>query len=106
MVCSGRVTIADWPHSTTQPGDQLCEIFTRMGATVEFVDGGMKLTGGQSIHWNSLSLHELRSMRGDEGRQNCDEGLGRGRKDSLLVAQSKMTLHEFSVRDVSKRQTV
>jgi hypothetical protein len=21
-----------------------------MGATVEFVDGGMKLTGGQSIH--------------------------------------------------------
>ena len=31
MVCGGSVTIADWPHTTTQPGDQLRMILTSMG---------------------------------------------------------------------------
>jgi len=59
MVCGGSVTIADWPRSTTQPGDQLREIFTRMGATVEFVNGGLKLTGGESIHGIDIDLHDV-----------------------------------------------
>jgi 3-phosphoshikimate 1-carboxyvinyltransferase len=50
MVCGGQITIADWPQDTTQPGDQLREIFTRMGAQVKFTDGGLTLTGGQAIH--------------------------------------------------------
>ncbi|MFM8447855.1 MAG: 3-phosphoshikimate 1-carboxyvinyltransferase, partial [Candidatus Nanopelagicaceae bacterium] len=29
MVCGGSVTIADWPKITTQPGDQLRDIFTK-----------------------------------------------------------------------------
>ena len=29
MVCGGSITIADWPKSTTQPGDQLRDIFTQ-----------------------------------------------------------------------------
>ena len=45
MVCGGSVTIADWPKQTTQPGDQLREILSRMGATIQFVDGGLKRSG-------------------------------------------------------------
>ena len=59
MVCGGSITIADWPRSTTQPGDQLREIFTRMGATVEFVKDGLKLTGGDSIHGIDIDLHDV-----------------------------------------------
>ena len=62
MVCGGSVTIADWPKETTQPGDQLREIFSRMGAKVEFVDdkliGGLKITGG-AIHGIEVDLHDV-----------------------------------------------
>jgi len=62
MVCGGSVTIADWPKQTTQPGDQLREIFSRMGAKVEFVDdkliGGLKITGG-AIHGIDVDLHDV-----------------------------------------------
>jgi 3-phosphoshikimate 1-carboxyvinyltransferase len=34
MVCGGSITIADWPRETTQPGDQLRQILTEMGAKV------------------------------------------------------------------------
>ena len=44
MICGGDVTISDWPKVTTQPGDQLRDIFTQMGAKVEFVSNGLKLT--------------------------------------------------------------
>jgi len=58
-VAPGGVTIADWPRQTTQPGDQLREIFTRMGATVEFVNDGLRLTGGDSIHGIDIDLHDV-----------------------------------------------
>ena len=59
MACGGSITIADWPTSTTQPGDQLREIFTRMGATVELSDDGLTLTGGSSIHGIDIDLHDV-----------------------------------------------
>jgi 3-phosphoshikimate 1-carboxyvinyltransferase len=59
MVCGGSITIADWPQNTTQPGDQLREIFTRMGARVEFTDAGLTLTGGESIHGIDIDLHDV-----------------------------------------------
>jgi len=59
MVCGGSITIADWPKSTTQPGDQLRDIFTQMGARFEFVDGGLKITGGESIHGIDIDLHDV-----------------------------------------------
>jgi 3-phosphoshikimate 1-carboxyvinyltransferase len=59
MVCGGSITIADWPRATTQPGDQLREIFTTMGARVEFVEGGLKVTGGESIHGIDIDLHDV-----------------------------------------------
>ena len=59
MVCGGTITIADWPKSTTQPGDQLREIFSRMGAHVEFTSAGLTLTGGDSIHGIDIDLHDV-----------------------------------------------
>jgi 3-phosphoshikimate 1-carboxyvinyltransferase len=55
----GTITIADWPHSTTQPGDQLRQILTDMGAKVEFVDGGARFTGGAAIHGIDIDLHDV-----------------------------------------------
>ena len=58
MVCGGSVTIADWPKQTTQPGDQLRDIFSKMGAKVEFVSDGLKVTGG-AIHGIEIDLHDV-----------------------------------------------
>lgn len=58
MVCGGTVTIADWPKQTTQPGDQLRDIFSKMGAKVEFVPDGLKVTGG-AIHGIEIDLHDV-----------------------------------------------
>jgi 3-phosphoshikimate 1-carboxyvinyltransferase len=59
MVCGGKITIADWPKKTTQPGDHLRDIFSKMGAHVEFTDGGLTLTGADSIHGIDIDLHEV-----------------------------------------------
>lgn len=59
MVCGGAVTIADWPKETTQPGDQLREILAKMGAKIEFVDGGLKLSSDGTIHGIDIDLHEV-----------------------------------------------
>lgn len=59
MVCGGSITITDWPRSTTQPGDQLREIFTRMGSTVEFTEQGLKVTGGEKIYGIDIDLHDV-----------------------------------------------
>ena len=62
MVCGGSVTIADWPKQTTQPGDQLRDIFSKMGAKIEFVANGsnfdLKVTGG-AIHGIDVDLHDV-----------------------------------------------
>ena len=59
MVCGGKITIADWPRTTTQPGDELREIFTKMGAHIEFTAEGLTLTGGSSIHGIDIYLHDV-----------------------------------------------
>ncbi|MFI6395617.1 3-phosphoshikimate 1-carboxyvinyltransferase [Nonomuraea sp. NPDC050540] len=40
MVAGGSVTIPDWPLRTTQPGDVLRDLLTRMGATIELTPTG------------------------------------------------------------------
>lgn len=59
MVCGGTVTISDWPRETTQPGDQLREILSQMGAHIDFTDEGLSLTGGDSIHGIDIDLHDV-----------------------------------------------
>jgi 3-phosphoshikimate 1-carboxyvinyltransferase len=59
MVCGGSITIADWPEVTTQPGDQLREIFTEMGATIAREKDGLTITGGESIKGIDIDLHDV-----------------------------------------------
>jgi 3-phosphoshikimate 1-carboxyvinyltransferase len=59
MVCGGSVTIADWPKTTTQPGDQLRSIFTQMGAKVLMDERGLTLSGTGVIHGIDLDLHDV-----------------------------------------------
>ena len=59
MVCGGRVTIADWPNVTRQPGDQLRSIFTAMGAKVSLNKQGLTLTSSGTIHGLDIDLHDV-----------------------------------------------
>jgi 3-phosphoshikimate 1-carboxyvinyltransferase len=59
IVCGGSITIADWPEQTTQPGDQLREILTKMGASVSISSDGLTITGGESIHGIDIDLHDV-----------------------------------------------
>ncbi|MGA0902150.1 MAG: 3-phosphoshikimate 1-carboxyvinyltransferase [Candidatus Nanopelagicaceae bacterium] len=57
-ICGGEVIIKDWPTKTTQPGDRLREIFTRMGATMEFVESGLKVSGNGVVHGMNIDLRD------------------------------------------------
>ena len=59
MVCGGSITIADWPEVTTQPGDQLREILTAMGAKISHNKDGLTITGGESIKGIDIDLHDV-----------------------------------------------
>jgi 3-phosphoshikimate 1-carboxyvinyltransferase len=65
MIAGGSVTIKDWPKSTTQPGDQLREIFSTMGAEFSKKRGNtsqaedLTITGTGSIHGIDIDLHDV-----------------------------------------------
>ena len=55
----GRVTVRDWPATTTQPGDQLREILALMGCEVELVDGDLTVSGPARLTGVDLDLHDV-----------------------------------------------
>ncbi len=65
MIAGGAVTIRDWPKSTTQPGDQLREIFVEMGAVISRKKGStsqaedLTITGTGVIHGIDIDLHDV-----------------------------------------------
>ena len=59
MICGGAVTIKDWPKQTTQPGDQLREIFSKMGAQISFTDQGLTVKGSGVITGIDIDLHDV-----------------------------------------------
>ena len=59
MACGGRVTIADWPKSTSQPGDQLRSILSAMGADISLGEDGLTLTSTGTIHGIDIDLHDV-----------------------------------------------
>jgi 3-phosphoshikimate 1-carboxyvinyltransferase len=63
MISGGAVTIADWPKSTTQPGDQLREIFTNMGATISrhstSTGSDLTIASNGEIHGIDVDLHDV-----------------------------------------------
>jgi 3-phosphoshikimate 1-carboxyvinyltransferase len=62
MVTGGQVTIQDWPASTTQPGDQLRELLTRMGATITLGLDGLTLRGGDAVHGLDADLSDVSEL--------------------------------------------
>ena len=59
MICDGQVLITDWPKRTAQPGDQLRNIFTKMGAEITFVGNDLKISGTGKIHGLDIDLHDV-----------------------------------------------
>ena len=59
LVTGGRVTVADWPTSTTQPGDVLREVVALMGGTAELTDDGLVVTGTGSLSGIDYDLHDI-----------------------------------------------
>ena len=65
MISGGSVTIRDWPKSTTQPGDQLRDILTTMGAQITRKRGAnsqaedLTITGTGNIHGIDIDLHDV-----------------------------------------------
>lgn len=59
MVTHGRVRIPGWPRATTQPGDALRELLTRMGATIILDDDGLVLTQRGPIHGIDADLRDV-----------------------------------------------
>jgi 3-phosphoshikimate 1-carboxyvinyltransferase len=58
MVAGGSVTIPDWPSNTTQVGDQFADILVRMGARVERLTDGLRITGNGEIAGIDIDLSE------------------------------------------------
>jgi len=59
MICGGCVQILDWPKLTSQPGDQLRDIFKKMGATIEQSDEGLRISGSGNINGIDIDLHDV-----------------------------------------------
>ena len=59
MICGGSVKVSDWPLNTTQPGDQLRSIFTKMGAKVELNASGLTITGSGKIDGIDIDLGDV-----------------------------------------------
>jgi 3-phosphoshikimate 1-carboxyvinyltransferase len=59
LVTGGRVVIPDWPERTTQPGDALRELFTRMGGRCELTSAGMVMTGSGRVHGIDADLGDV-----------------------------------------------
>lgn len=59
MICGGEVVISDWPKKTAQPGDQLRNIFTQMGAKIEFAGNDLKISGTGKIYGIDIDLHDV-----------------------------------------------
>ncbi len=59
LVCGGEVVIKDWPRKTTQPGDQLRQIFSEMGGAIDFVEQGLRVRSSGQIRGIDIDLGDV-----------------------------------------------
>ena len=59
VVTGGRVTVSGWPRTTTQAGDALREVLTRMGATVTLDESGLTVGRTGPLQGVDLDLHDV-----------------------------------------------
>jgi 3-phosphoshikimate 1-carboxyvinyltransferase len=55
----GRVTVPDWPISTTQAGDAIRGVLQQMGADVALDDDGLTVTGPDRLQGVDLDLRDV-----------------------------------------------
>ena len=58
-VTGGTLTVRDWPRVTTQAGDALRDLLSRMGCTVALSDTGLTVTGPPSLAGLDADLHDV-----------------------------------------------
>lgn len=58
-VTGGRVTVRDWPRETTQAGDELRSILTRMGCEVTLGEEGLTVVGPERLTGIDVDLHDV-----------------------------------------------
>lgn len=59
LLTGGSVTVPGWPATTTQAGDALRELLTRMGGSVERDDAGLTLRGTGSVDGIDVDLGDV-----------------------------------------------
>jgi 3-phosphoshikimate 1-carboxyvinyltransferase len=62
LVSGGEVCVPDWPAETTQAGDQLRGLLSRMGARVTFDDRGLVVSGTGAIHAIDADLRDVTEL--------------------------------------------
>ncbi len=58
LVTGGRVTVPGWPEQTTQPGGELRDLLTRMGASCVLGPDGLTATGSGTVHGVDADLRD------------------------------------------------
>ncbi|MFG1817490.1 3-phosphoshikimate 1-carboxyvinyltransferase [Kribbella sp. NPDC049174] len=59
VLTGGEVTVTGWPAPTTQPGDQLRDIFSHFGAEVTRTDDGLTVHGTGRVQGVDLDLSQV-----------------------------------------------
>lgn len=62
MVTAGEVSVPGWPAQTTQPGDQLRDLLTAMGASIQLTEQGLTIRGTGTIHGIDADLSEVSEL--------------------------------------------
>jgi 3-phosphoshikimate 1-carboxyvinyltransferase len=62
MVTGGAVTVPGWPIGTTQPGDQLRSLLTRMGGQCTLTPEGLTVRGTGVVHGISADMSEVSEL--------------------------------------------
>ncbi|MGE5290212.1 MAG: 3-phosphoshikimate 1-carboxyvinyltransferase, partial [Micromonosporaceae bacterium] len=62
LVTGGTVTIPGWPGQTSQPGDQLRDLLTRMGGSCDMTPEGLAVRGGGEIRGITADLREVSEL--------------------------------------------
>ncbi len=59
VVTGGTITVPRWPQATTQAGDRLRDLLTRMGAEVTYRDGLLTVAAGGELRGLDADLHDV-----------------------------------------------
>jgi len=62
LVTGGEVRVPGWPRETTQPGDQLRDLLTRMGGTATHTPHGLVVRGTGAVRGIDASLADVSEL--------------------------------------------